>query len=76
MNQKKYSVVTVTTPIAELKIDWLDYNQDTSDEDVSISFSAPDGYSLNKDRFSLHKAAIKYQAAHGVDYIEAVRKLE
>lgn len=43
---------------------------------ISVSFSVPDGYSINTDRLELHQKITAYQEAYpGVSYLEALKKI-
>lgn len=42
---------------------------------ATADFACPVGLHVDMDRLKIHQAALDYQRAHRVDYIEAVRKL-
>lgn len=42
-------------------------------QQTTVEFACPDGLSADADRLRIHQAALRYQHAHGVGYLEAVR---
>lgn len=53
------------------RVDFAEHSAPEDQDAAMASFSAPTGYSVNKDRVELHNRILAYQKQHNVDYAAA-----
>ncbi len=55
----------------------VDFTERTvGDGEEPVDFAVPHGYTVDRAAIALHRKALAYQAAHKVDYVEALRRVK